>query len=85
MTVSQYPKTLSEIPPVDIVVTMGCVDGCPAVPSYYHEDWDLKDPSGGSDDEYLAVIDKIEDLIIKMRSMAADGQFEMRRGREITV
>jgi arsenate reductase len=39
MTANQYPKLLSELPPVDIVVTMGCGVQCPYLPCKQREDW----------------------------------------------
>ena len=56
-------KLLSEIPPVDIVITMGCNVQCPFLPCKYREDWGLHDPSGKEDDEFIAVIHKIESKI----------------------
>lgn len=46
----QYSKLLSEIPPVDIVITMGCNVSCPSLPCRYREDWGLDDPTGNGDD-----------------------------------
>lgn len=40
----QRPKTLSEIPPVDAAVTMGCGVQCPFLPAVLREDWGLEDP-----------------------------------------
>ena len=41
MEASQRPKLLEELPPVDIVITMGCNVQCPALPSRHREDWGL--------------------------------------------
>ena len=49
MEETQYSKLLSEIPEVDIVITMGCNVKCPAIPCKYREDWGLADPSGKND------------------------------------
>ena len=43
-------QLLSEIPQVDIVITMGCNVHCPTIPCKYREDWGLNDPTGKSDD-----------------------------------
>lgn len=45
----QRPKLLGDIPPVDVVVTMGCNVGCPFLPCKHREDWGLDDPSGVAD------------------------------------
>ena len=49
MEKAQYSKLLSEIPQVDIVITMGCNVNCPNIPCSYREDWGLADPSGKND------------------------------------
>jgi len=63
MEKSQRPKLLWEIPPVDVVVTMGCNVACPYLPCKHREDWGLDDPTGKSDEEYIAVIREIESKI----------------------
>lgn len=60
---TQHPKLLSEIPNADVVVTMGCNVDCPHLPCKHREDWGLEDPTGKSDDEFIAVIRKIESKI----------------------
>lgn len=56
----QYSKLLSDIPPVDIVVTMGCNVQCPFLPCKHREDWGLDDPTGKSDEEFIQVIKTIK-------------------------
>ncbi len=60
MKATQYSKLLSDIPPVDIVVTMGCNVVCPYLPCKHREDWGLDDPTGKSDEAFITVIRKIE-------------------------
>lgn len=60
MEKTQRPKLLSELPPVDIVVTMGCNVQCPALPCRHREDWGLDDPTGKGDEAFHRVIDLIE-------------------------
>lgn len=60
MEKTQYSKLLSDIPPVDIVVTMGCNVQCPFLPCKHREDWGLDDPTGKSDEEFIKVIKTIE-------------------------
>ncbi|MPM23482.1 Arsenate reductase [bioreactor metagenome] len=60
MEKTQRSKLLPDIPPVDIVITMGCNVTCPFVPSKHREDWGLTDPTGKSDNEFLLVIKEIE-------------------------
>lgn len=66
MEESQYSKLLSEIPPVDLVVTMGCNVACPSLPCTRREDWGLEDPTGKDDETFMGIIDKIEGNILDL-------------------
>lgn len=44
----------------DTVITMGCGDECPWIPSPRREDWALPDPRDLDDDGYRAVRDEIQ-------------------------
>ena len=68
MEKTQKSKLISDIPPVDIVITMGCNVNCPSLPCEYREDWGLDDPSGRSDEEFKIIIDKIEKNIIELKN-----------------
>ncbi|MCL2408988.1 MAG: arsenate reductase ArsC [Oscillospiraceae bacterium] len=63
MALTQWPKLIDDIPPLDIVITMGCNVECPLLPCKYREDWGLDDPTGKSDDEFLKIITEIENNI----------------------
>jgi len=69
MEETQYSKLLSDIPPVDIVVTMGCNVKCPYLPCKHREDWGLDDPTGKDDAEFIRIIKLIE---AKIRKLAAE-------------
>ncbi len=69
MEATQYSKLLSEIPPVDIVVTMGCNVQCPFLPCKRSEDWGLSDPTGKNDQEFIKTIRVIE---TKIRDLAKE-------------
>jgi arsenate reductase len=66
MEQTQRSKLLEDIPPVDVVITMGCNVACPFLPCKHREDWGLDDPTGKSDIEFERTIkeihSKIEDL-----------------------
>ena len=66
MEKTQYSKLLSEIPPVDIVITMGCNVNCPAIPCQYREDWGLDDPTGKDDVEFSKTIHAIHAKILEL-------------------
>ncbi|MDR3767511.1 MAG: arsenate reductase ArsC [Butyricicoccus sp.] len=63
MTQTQYNKPLSDLPPVDIVVTMGCNVQCPSFPCSHREDWGLDDPSGQDDETFRRVMARIEEKV----------------------
>ena len=66
MEATQYSKLLSEIPEVDVVITMGCNVQCPFLPCSHREDWGLEDPSGKADAAFLETIDLIEKKILDL-------------------
>lgn len=68
MEKTQYSKLLSDIPEVDIVITMGCNVDCPYLPCSYREDWGLEDPTGEKDEEFIKVIKTIETKIFDLKS-----------------
>ncbi|ADL06092.1 arsenate reductase ArsC [Lacrimispora saccharolytica] len=70
MEQTQYSKLLSDIPPVDIVVTMGCNVQCPFLPCKHREDWGLDDPTGKSDEEFIKVIRTIESKVNELAALA---------------
>ena len=67
-SVLQYFKMLltRHIPPVDVVITMGCNVRCPFLPCLHREDWGLEDPSGKSDEAFLETIRLIEEKILDL-------------------
>lgn len=67
MEASQYSKLLSEIPRVDVMITMGCNVQCPFLPCSFREDWGLDDPTGKSDEAFLAVIREIERKVLVLK------------------
>lgn len=64
---TQRSKLLAEIPPADIVITMGCNVNCPCLPCKHREDWGLDDPTGSSDEVFMEVIKTIEEKILKLK------------------
>ena len=67
MEQTQYSKLLSELPVIDVVVTMGCNVQCPMLPCTHREDWGLDDPTGQPDEVFLETIRKIEEKILNLR------------------
>ncbi len=67
MEQTQYSKLLSEIPAVDVVITMGCNVQCPFLPCSHREDWGLEDPTGKGDEAFLETIRAIEEKILALK------------------
>ncbi|WP_442914617.1 arsenate reductase ArsC [Lacrimispora sp.] len=72
MEKTQHSKLLSDIPPVDIVVTMGCNVACPYLPCKHREDWGLEDPTGKGDEAFKNTIDMIKEKIFDLKSRLKD-------------
>lgn len=72
MEKTQHSKLLSDIPPVDIVVTMGCNVACPYLPCKHREDWGLEDPTGKGDEAFKNTIDMIQEKIFDLKSRLKD-------------
>ena len=68
MEKTQYSKLLSALPPVDVVITMGCNVQCPSLPCSYREDWGLDDPSGQPDVVFLETIRQIEEKVLQLKA-----------------
>ncbi|MDD3230752.1 MAG: arsenate reductase ArsC [Oscillospiraceae bacterium] len=66
MEKEQYPKLISQIPSVDIVITMGCNVQCPYLPCKRREDWGLEDPSGRDDEVFIQVIQDIHKNMVEL-------------------
>lgn len=73
MEKTQRSKLLSEIPPVDIVITMGCNVECPFLSCEHREDWGLEDPTGSSDEVFLQVIKTIEGKVLELKERVRKG------------
>ncbi len=67
MEKTQFSKPLSALPPVDILITMGCGVECPGLPAAFREDWGLEDPTGKSDEAFYAVMDAIRQRILQLK------------------
>lgn len=73
---TQHSKLLSALPPVDVVVTMGCGVQCPCLPCSHREDWGLEDPTGKDDATFLETIRAIRKKILDLRERIRSGQLE---------
>ena len=67
MELTQKSKLISVLPPIDVVVTMGCNVSCPNLPCKQREDWGLDDPTGQSDVVFIRAIQTIEEKILDLK------------------
>ena len=74
MEESQKSKLLSDIPELDIVITMGCNVNCPYLPCKHREDWGLEDPTGKSDEEFIRIIKLIESKLEDLKDRIENGK-----------
>lgn len=63
----QRSKLVADIPDVDIAISMGCNVSCPYIARGFDADWGLVDPTGKSDEKFIAVIKQIETNIIALK------------------
>lgn len=68
MNETQKSKLISDLPPVDLVVTMGCNVNCPFLPCKHREDWGLEDPTGKEKEEFVKTAKKIEEKVLDLKS-----------------
>ena len=76
MNETQKSKLLSDIPEVDIVVTMGCNVNCPNLPCKHREDWGLEDPSGKSDEEFIQTANIIKEKVLDLKERIIKQKFD---------
>ena len=64
--INQYSKLLNDIPKCDIYISMGCNVGCPFVGKEFDYNFEIEDPTGKEDVEFIKVIEEIKYKIIKL-------------------
>ena len=69
-------KSLGEVGPGpwDYVITMGCGDECPWIPTAHREDWDLPDPRDMPPDRFNAARDDIERRVLGLIGLVRAGK-----------
>ena len=72
MNETQRSKLIDAIPPVDVVITMGCNVECPWLPSKHREDWGLDDPSGKEEAEFIKTARAIEEKVLDLKDRIGD-------------
>lgn len=67
MEQTQRSKLITDIPEPDIAISMGCNVGCPFIDRGFEDNWELDDPTGKSDEEFIKTIRQIENNILKLK------------------
>lgn len=70
---TQKSKLISDIPAVDIVVTMGCNVECPFLPCKHREDWGLDDPTGKGKEAFLQTAVVIRQKVLDLKKRIENG------------
>jgi arsenate reductase len=65
---SKSLKEAEQYAPFDAVVTMGCGDACPWMPSKIFLDWEIPDPKNMNSDDFRKVRDLIKEKVINLLS-----------------
>ena len=68
----QHSKLITDIPDVDIAISMGCNVGCPFIGRSFVDNWELDDPTGKSDDDFKIVTQQIEQNIIELKKVLSE-------------
>ena len=76
MNLTQHSKLLAELPPIDILVTMGCNVTCPYLPCQHREDWGLEDPSGKDKEAFLKTAALIKEKMLDLKKRIESGQLK---------
>jgi len=64
----QHSKLISDIPDVDIAISMGCNVTCPFIGREFDDNWGLEDPTGKKDEEFRYIISRIEEKIKELKN-----------------
>lgn len=62
-----YSKLVSEIPEIDIAISMGCNVGCPFIGRAFDDNWGIDDPTGKTDEVFRNVIREIEKRVFELK------------------
>ena len=57
---------ISDIPALDIVITMGCNVQCPNIPCKERSDWGFVDPTGKSDEDFIKTTNLIKEKVLDL-------------------
>lgn len=64
----QYAKGMDRLPPLDAAVTMGCGVHCPVLPGVRMISWEIPDPAGKPDDDFLTIMETIRKKVLDLQN-----------------
>lgn len=64
----KHSKLITDIPDVDIVISMECNSNCPFIGRSFSDNWGLDDPIRKDDVDFIKVIREIEERIIRLKN-----------------
>lgn len=67
-------KPVSELPKIDIVITMGCGESYTDIPCSYTENWGLDNSIGKGDLEYRKMIEAVRKNVLDLRDRIKRGK-----------
>lgn len=70
----QHSKLVSEIPEVDLAISMGCNVGCPFIGRTFDDNWGLEDPTGKSDEDFIIIMKEIEKRILELKEKILESE-----------
>lgn len=73
MEKTQYSKLIDAIPNPDIAISMGCNVRCPFIGKPFDTNWNLEDPTGKSDAEFIKIIEEIKNHILELKQQIIIG------------
>lgn len=74
MNSTQHSKLLQELPPIDILITMGCNVECPYLPCRHREDWGIADSTGKGKEVFLETAGLIREKVLALKERIAAGE-----------
>ncbi len=77
MEETQYSKTIDELPPIDIVITMGCNVECPHLPCKHREDWGLDDPTGKGVAAFMETMNLIHAKVVDLKARIVNKEINL--------
>ena len=65
----QVVSTGKVLSSADIIISMGCYNGCPYINQEFTADWQIEGPAGKSDDEFIKVINQIKEKVLQLSNI----------------